>query len=202
MSLITPAEFTGIYSTAKDEFTAAEVQVFIDQHEPHYLLNLLGVELYNLFIADLNDDVPQSQRFLNIYNAFTEQGDGNGFIFYTGSPFCPCVQPSVTGGLLPGQQQAIYQSFGMKDMLLGFVYLEYNRSNDVQATPTGNRTPDAMAANMAAGSLRMNRLTIPYNRAIESYQAIQWYCKYGPNKDDYPEFKGIPKGKIFMGGAI
>lgn len=203
MSLITPSEFTGTFKVATNQYKDVDTQAYIDQVQPDVLVHLFGVELYNLFLtATTNGTVaPTEARFLTVYNAFQVQDDGSQGVFYTGSAWNPCVQPSVEGGCLPGQNQ-IHQSFGIKDMLKGFVYFHMNKDGDVQATPTGNRTPESTASKMPGQALRNSRLTGPYNRAIQSYQAIQWYMKYGPNRANYPEYNGIAKGKIFFGGAI
>lgn len=205
MSLITPEEFTGIYKVAQDQYSAVELTAYIAQMQPKILVHLFGVELYGLFYAATTSGTvaPAAGRFLTVYNEGQWQDStGSGYVFYTGSPYNPCVQPSVEGGFLPGQQPPIHISHGIKDMLKGFVYYEYNRNNDVQATPQGNRTPDSMAANASSGPLRNSRLQDAYNRAMESYQAIQWYMQYGENSADYPEYAGICKSKMFFGGSI
>jgi len=206
MPFTTPSEYTGIYKIATDQFSEAILTDFITQNETEILLELFGVDLYNLFIDDLNpSNVPQTARFLSVYNAFAVQDVNNGFVFYAGSPFDPYVLPSVTGGCVPKSgknENKIYQSYGIKDMLRGFVYYQYNTKSDMQATPVGMRTSDAMAATMGSNPLRNNRLTDAYNRAVKSYQSIQYYMSKSEFKDNYPEYNGIEKQPIVFGGFL
>lgn len=196
MSLTTPNEYTGIYKISTDQFSAAVLQSFINQNETDALVNLFGVELYNLFIADLDvSNVPQSERFLAIYNAFVEQVSSNTDYYHRTS----CIED---WGYKTAYKYPIAQSYGIKDMLCGFVYYTYNSSNDVQATPVGNRTLEASAAGMSSNPLRNARLTDAYNRAVKSYQAIQWYMSQSSHKDDYPEYAGVPRQAMYMGGAL
>lgn len=67
-NIITSDDFVGEYVIPKNCFS--ELQRYIDKYEDHYLVRLLGAELYNLFIADLTNGVPSTQRFLDIFNSF------------------------------------------------------------------------------------------------------------------------------------
>ena len=63
------------------ELKYGSYQTYFDKYEKEFLTNLLGAELYGLFIADLVSGVPQTQRFINIYNAFSI--DDNNCVRYS-----------------------------------------------------------------------------------------------------------------------
>ena len=66
-----PADFNGYYDISTDTFTGIDLETYISDIEPIALRRLLGVELYNLFIADLDGNgVPQTAIYQAIYNAF------------------------------------------------------------------------------------------------------------------------------------
>lgn len=93
---------TGMYSNSK-------LQDYIDRYEDIYLVELLGVELYNQFIADLDPNyIPQDAKFLKIFEPFNEQ------ISFT-----------------------LMISRGMKDMLIGFIYFQYLKDLITKTTNVG-----------------------------------------------------------------
>lgn len=196
MSLTSPNNFTGIYKIGKTTYTLPDLQAFIDEYEQSYLVRLFGVELFSLFMADLDvNNVPQTPRFVKIYNKFFEQVENSQVIFYPvyaswNRNWEPCI---------PGNR--IIESYGIIDMLTGFIYFDYNRQNDTQAMPSGNRTPEQDASKETGQAIRTSKLTTPYNRAIQSYQAIQEYMSV-IKKEDYPEYKGVAMEGIYLGGAL
>lgn len=92
-------------------YSQGDLQSYIDTYEKHYLIKLLGVKLYNDFINDLSGGVPQTARFLSIYNSIAEEID----------------HFNVT-------------TRGMKTMLMGFVYFHYVRDNMTKQTNTGSKS--------------------------------------------------------------
>jgi hypothetical protein len=95
----------GIYEQSK-------IQSYIDKFEKRYLLKLFGAELFGLFENDLTNGVPQTQRFLDVFNAF-DYDDG-----------CQIIS-----------------SDGLIEMLKGFIYFEYVRDLTSQMTVNGNVRP-------------------------------------------------------------
>lgn len=89
-------------------YANSNLQWYIDKYEREYLIDLLGVTLYNLFVADLSGGVPQSAIYEDIYNPIaTVIGDEN------------------------------LVNRGMKEMIKGFVYFHYVRDDMFKQTPTG-----------------------------------------------------------------
>ncbi len=183
MYLVT-GDFTGKYAIATDDLTETDLEACIEENEVVYLRDLLGDTLYKLFYADLSAGpaLPlQSQRFLNIYNAFSY--DSN---------------LTSGDGILSGfnQEPKIVVSQGMKEMLKGFVFFEYNTLQPVQNSLIGN--VENVSENATRLSMFKAGIKEKYNMAIVNYNAIQSYIK--KNRSVYPEFNGICKKIINVGG--
>ena len=134
----------------------------IDKVENTYLPRLFGVELYDLFIADLSvgtPQVPSDPRFLKVFNAFNDQTD-----------------------------DCLTQSEGMKVMLEGLVYYLYIRDRVTRVTVDGVKvTTGENSDNVTAIG---HDITSRYNEAILNYQTIQNYM-LNVDPDTYPEFEGV-----------
>ncbi len=71
MSIILNTDFTGKYAVSQSCYD--DLDTYIEKYEKDFLISLLGAELYLLFIADLDTaipQVPQTTRFLDLYNSF------------------------------------------------------------------------------------------------------------------------------------
>jgi len=108
-NIIQVSDFTGRYSIAKNVYTEANIQDYIDYYEKIYLTELLGAELYNLFISDLVSGVPQDPIYQAIFNPFSLD-----------------------------ENNCLIISDGIKDMILGFCFFEIMRKSDAQQTISGN----------------------------------------------------------------
>lgn len=129
-----------------NKLTEADLQIYIDEWEVDYLQDLLGCELYELFVADLDNGVPQDPVYVRIYEAFCDDED------------------------LCGVKN---KSEGMVKMLQKFIYWKYSRDQKVKATNTGNVVNEnevSREADFAASSIYQL-----YNQAVKSYKAIQYY---------------------------
>jgi len=68
-NILAPDDFgSGEYKVPQNCFD--QIQPYIDKYEKHYLLRLLGADLYDLFIADLVSGVPQDAIYLSIFDEF------------------------------------------------------------------------------------------------------------------------------------
>lgn len=128
---------TGVYSNNK-------IQDYIDRYEDIYLVELLGVELYNQFIADLDtNNVPQDPKFIKLFEPFNEQ------ISFT-----------------------LMISRGMKDMLIGFIYFQYLKDLITQTTSVGVTKPQEQNSKVITSHTtiygRYNESVKTYN-AIQEY---------------------------------
>ena len=82
-------------------------------------------------------------------------------------------------------------SNGIKEMLLGFIYFEFVKTQSVHNTTTGN----VIAQNEVSVQADWNSTEVynNYNEAINSYRAIQIYIN--ENSSIYPEYNGKMKVK-------
>ena len=163
MAILETSNFdNGRFELPTNSYQEDSLENCIDRVESEYLPRLFGVELYNLFIADLTPSTPQtpqSARFIKLFEPFIDQTDD----CYT-------------------------RSEGMIEMLKGLVYYLYVRDNVTQFTTVGTKkTTSENATNITAHG---QDITSRYNEGIQIYKVIQNYMlNVDPNT--YPEFKGI-----------
>jgi len=143
-------------------YTDGTLQLCIDQTEEKTLQDLLGCELYALFIADWDAPIAgefSEQRFIDIYNPFCE--DGN---------ICN-----------------IKRSEGVKSMLMNYIFFEYMRVQAFNNRTTGmNKTK---SENSERADFNEYGLDAMYNTGVLTFEAIRWYiCE---NSSTYPEYEGI-----------
>jgi hypothetical protein len=128
-------------------YDTAKLQSYIDKFEARYLRELLGVDLYNEFISDINPTTnePKSPNFIKIFFPLYE--DVNMY--------------------------SMLESEGMLEMLKGFIYFEYAKDQMMQQTSFGGVQQKAENSKVlnTLQTLIYNR----YNEAIKSYRAIQDY---------------------------
>lgn len=86
----------------------SDLSAYIDKYEKQYLRKLLGVELYNLFAAQVASYVPAAGIYKDLYDPFQED-----------------------------HGSSVIESEGMKEMLKGFIYFEYMRDVQFKNTENG-----------------------------------------------------------------
>lgn len=123
MNLVLQEDFVGQYKISTGRFSANDLQLYIDKFTKQYLLELFGKEFYDLFEADLdmsNPQVPQTQRFLDIYNEF-----------FLDNTLCN------------------YKSDGIRKMLVKLIYFHFKRDEPNFGTVTGQiRNENENATNL------------------------------------------------------
>lgn len=146
----------GKWELATGMYEQSKIQQYIDLYTKQYIAEMLGVDLYNLFVADLIAGIPQDQKYLNIYNAFI-------------------VDPSGCGVLI---------SNGMIDMIKGFIYFEYLKDQINQVWVSGNVQP--IGENSKNVSTLSQQIYTRYNESVNTYRAIQTYiCDNSNDYPDY-----------------
>jgi hypothetical protein len=160
---------TGEILISQSSDSEQDLEAYIDTQELEVLQELFGLDLYNLFIADLDvNNNPQDARFIAVFDAFYDDSD-------------------VVAGWCCGARR----SEGIKKMLMRFIYFEFTRNQEFIATSTGTVTSQRDNARTAKGP--EYGLTTKYNIGVESYRAIA--RKMILDSATYPEYKGISKGK-------
>lgn len=152
-------DFVGKYQLSTGMYDQAKLQDYINRYEPRYLKELLGVNLYNDFIADLSNNYPQSPNFQVIFNPLSEDMGYNFYYF---------------NGIYEGVNQI--DSEGIKEMLKGFVYFEYAKDLVNTMTPFGN--VKQVSENSEVANTLFSMMYTRYNEAIRSYISIRNYIKY------------------------
>jgi len=152
-----------------NKFGEEDFEEYIQSYTPEILKDLLGWDLYDLFIADLlpdgdGRDVPQSPAYINIY----EPIDIDAFNL--------CCKDRM-------------QSYGMVDMLKSMIRFYWLRDMKYKQTVSGTSVMDSENS-VVIKSLHYG-LTKQYNRGIESYQSIQCYIE--KNDAIYPTYNGSTK---------
>jgi len=137
-------------------YEQAKIQAYINKYERQYLVKLLGVELFNLFVADLSSGVPQTAIYTKIFEPF-EYDNVNCYV---------------------------YISEGMVDMVKGFVYYQYLKDLTNNVAVSGNVRP--MGENSENVSTLNSMIYTRYNDSVRTYKSIQHYiCDYNSDYLSY-----------------
>jgi len=135
----------GIVQITTDINTEKILNANINKYEPQYLQYLLGSELYDLFLLDLDSNQsPQSTRFQEIYNPFVK---------YTAN------------------DSLMYNSIGFIELIKRVVNFYTMRQLNGVNTPNGSSIPNQETSRK---NYTINNIVL-YNEAISSIHAIQYY---------------------------
>jgi hypothetical protein len=145
MPLITTQDFINKWELSTGMYSTTKLSEYIDRYEPQYLRQLFGVDLYNAFISDLENNVPRSPNFKLVFDPLYV--DEN--LYY------------------------MIESRGILDMLKGFIYFEYAKDLLNQMTPYGN--VQQTAENSVVVNTLQTMMYARYNESITSYQNIRNY---------------------------
>lgn len=104
--LIVKDDFIGRFALSKS--IEDTIDSYIDEFEEKYLRDMLGVELFKLFKADVSAYLPSSPIYQTIFDPISMD-----------------------------YNHSVIHSRGMKTMLLGFIYWEYIRATKYKHTGTG-----------------------------------------------------------------
>jgi hypothetical protein len=146
MPIIQASDFTGELLIPQNSFT--NLSFVIQGTQKHYLLRLLGAELYGLFIADLNGnpEVPQDPIYEALFDPF--EIDDNGTLVI---------------------------SQGIKEMLKQFTYFHHMRDAAVQKTGSGVvKSKGENSQNLGYSGWNLVEV---YNQGITNAKSIQWYIQ-------------------------
>ena len=167
MILLKTTDFSGFQLIALNNQTIPTLQAYIDKFEKTFLQKILGINLANLFIADLAN-ATQDPRFAVIEDLFAFE-----------------------------QNQSQYFSQGLKMILASMVYYEFvsNTQSGHSSTGVYGSINESMTNKSDNDAYRYGE--IRWNDALDSIEAIQWYCKTYANQlypttpaMTYPEYNG------------
>lgn len=168
-NFILKSDFVGRWNVSLNKFEEDDFQHNIDSYESEIFNDLLGCELYPLFLADCVADadnrlIPQSPDYLIIYNALCEDS----------LSLCCCGNPVPL------------TSYGIVDMLKSMVRFYWLRDQKYKQTISGTSIMDS--ENSVVIKSTHYGLNNQLNRGIESYKSIQCYIEN--NKTTYPTYSG------------
>ena len=155
MSIILNTDFKGQYAVSQSCY--GSLNDYIVKYEKQFLIELLGAELYLLYIADLDGatpQAPQTQRFIDIHNSFNLDEDN-------------CIRSSE----------------GLRQMIVQFIYFYYTRDTNFSPSDSGvMRTVSEVSSILPYNGYN---LIESYNQGVKNYHEVQWFiCD---NSDIYPE---------------
>jgi hypothetical protein len=170
--MITPSDFVGKFEVHKGMYATSKLEAYIERYVEQYLTEMFGVELYQDFMFDLSNGVPDSPRF--------------AFFYY---PFKLDIPAGIMG------RRDVIISRGIKDMLLGFVYFEYCKDLMNQQTTAGSVVPQS--ENSFVNSTLFTLMYARYNESIRTYRSIQKVLSFYPSY----YFGGVTQLGIIDGGT-
>lgn len=180
------SNYTGFTAVALNDYNTTQLAAYITKYETFYLLDLLGQELYDLFVADLNGSgVPQSARFLAIYNALTIDDP-----FYDKN-YKPFQKYGSYWFGTTGNAYKQLKSEGIKEMLKNFIWFHWSRDQRFQGQQAGVNIQIQETSREAISNEFAMVIEQRFNNAVASYQAIRVYMQ--TNLATYPELKGEEK---------
>jgi hypothetical protein len=136
----------GRYMINDDDWTRQSLKQYIKLNEKKLLYDLLGIELADLLLLDLDQyKEPQNARFTAIFNPLS-------FNF----------------------KDKIYHSEGIKEVLKGLVYAEFTKEQNFKNNINGNS--QNLYEQGEVISSKMAGLTNKYSEAIDSFWSIQVFC--------------------------
>ena len=165
MSITQTSEYIGRFKLSVNSKTEDKLQDFIDYYERTTLIALMGKELYDLFIADLDPitGIPVTQRFIDIYDEI-----------YLDENTCFDYQRI---------------SEGIPEMLKNFVWFEYTRKQNQKSSINGTVRPTG--ENSTSIPNQNSYIVEYYNKGIFSYRTIAEFIR--KDLTIYPEYKGVLK---------
>ena len=175
-----PSDYKGEISITTNKYTKKDLELYIDDYELEIIEDLLGCELAELFIADLDvDNMPQEPRFTAIYDKFCIDLDcGDWSIKWNDLNYFYSTNQNV-------------RSIGMKEMIKRFVYVYFTREDKQKQTVSGGSVNESTAAREASNPER--NIVRQYNKAVDTHRAIQYYICNNEDGFEYDEFGGIRK---------
>ena len=105
--IVVKDDFTGKYDLVKS--INDKIESYISAYEENYLRELLGIDLFNLYKANVVNHLPVNASYLTITNPLYVEQNGYSIV-----------------------------SNGIKDMLLGFIFFEYVRDNKIKQSMSGS----------------------------------------------------------------
>lgn len=165
MILLSLSDFTTLFSLAQATASNPTLQAFIDKYEASYIKRILGVELGEKFITDVQGEDADSDeiesRFQILIDGFTKQ-DSCGHIM---------------------------ENRGMKEILAALVYYHYVTETQAKHTQSGVTLNQAEVSTILSPENATRFGEQKWNGALSSIEAVQWWCDV-EDRANYTEYNG------------
>ncbi len=158
-NIITSTDFVGKYQVTQNPKKKAKIESYIENCYRTYIYQILGAVMGKEFIADLeaNNGVPIIPKFVELYVPFVFD-ESNCFI------------------------DGVRESIGMKNIILGLVYLDITRDANFYNSAAGNKK--VTGENSVFADMR-DKCSENWKKSIVSVTIVQWYiCELNRNAKD------------------
>lgn len=168
MILLELSDFNKFYRLAQSDDVDPIIQDYIDRFEEVYIKKMLGVELGQLFILDIqgldSDSAAIEERFQILLDGFIKQKDNDGDV--------------------------VWQNIGMKNTLAGLVYYHYVIDTQGKHSQSGYILNKSEVSGTGSPQEAAGFAEEKWNGSLPSIYAIQWWCGC-EDSDNYPEYNGV-----------
>jgi len=145
MSFIVPTDFKGDKYISQNVFTLEDLQYYIDTVQEKILKELLGEDLYLKLLADCTDNVPATQKYIDLLDGKT----------YT--------ETNAEGTTVNVQYK------GLKEMLRYFTFYYFIKEQPFRATISGVMAGENENGK-AISAMQLNRIVVQaYNKGVDLY---------------------------------
>lgn len=155
------SDFTGKFEVHQGMYANNDLNDYIQRYELDYLKQLFGIAMYNEYyanaIANPPSNIPTLAKFNYLYHPFDYQNTDDFWL--------------------------LCQSKGLKDMLIGFIWFEFNKDQISTATALGQQKQKNELSEMV-----LTTIYGKYNESVKTYRAIQTYIVQ--NSGTYSNFRG------------
>ena len=161
MSIVSIQDFTGRFFLSVNDYNSLRVQDIVDEYTKKILVNTIGIELYNDFLADFNSGggIPTQERWLDFLN----------------------------GKLLsPGNSSYKIEYEGCRSFLVPMIYGELMR-NQLLTTDVGYVEAKTDGATKSTITQTKIKADSAYNEGICMRNRCIWFLI--DNDEDYPDFE-------------
>lgn len=160
--LLSIDDFTGYHTLALNDSDETLLQAYITRDEKLAIVELLGVELGEAFIAGIGAGSPDAK-----WTAIRDE-------FYEHDTDCNRMR----------------HSRGIKEWLKAYVYYQFVFKTHDRHTQHGVAIGQSETSYVVTASNAARNAERRWNEALDTVEAIQWYVQ--ENEDDYDEeYKGI-----------
>lgn len=171
-----PEDYSGEINISQNQYDKKDLEWYINEYEESILQSILGCEMSNELILDLDsNNEPQQDKFIAIWDKFCiDDKECNDFFYDNYYPWF--------------NKNKVWKSEGILSLIKYQIYFFYTRDQPNKNTITGNVKNENNTSSLVvnnASNIKRN-----YNKSIMWQNAIQWYIKKNPDNYDYSNFNG------------